>query len=74
MIHQSWFQDEDLKEFVLKFLGMLTCKIDKTHLLALVKGSVGEPNGNGKQPGTTAVIHSVNFVFGIFPVLKEQRV
>lgn len=54
------------------FLGMLTCKIAKMHLLTLIKGSVGEPNGNGKQPGAIAVIHSMNFVFGIFPILKEQ--
>lgn len=50
---------------------MLTCKIAKMHILALVRGSVGQPDGNGKQPGATAVIHSVNFVLGIFPILKE---
>lgn len=44
------------------------------HLLILIKGSVGELNGNGKQPGTKAVIYPVNFVLGIFPILKEQCV
>lgn len=53
---------------------MLACKIAKMHLLAPVKGSVGELSGNEKQPGATAVIHSVTFVFGIFPILKEQCV
>lgn len=42
------------------------------HLLILIKGSVGELNG--KQPGAIAVIHPVNSVFGIFPILKEQCV